>query len=1229
MMKKNLLVAAFAMCINACLFGQISPIKDLLPKLTPTSPEATGLGRFGNYKVNLFTGLPDISIPIFEIKVGELNVPISISYHPAGIKVNDIASWAGLGWSVQTGGAISRKVVGGPDEFTNNYLSATSTSANRTRLSSEIDPNTSDGLNYLSQVYLNYYDVSPDIFSYSFPGHSGKFLFNQKNNFTPFLIPYDPISITPTYSAPNLSAFDIVDESGIDYKFNAGEFTSSGSGTTLNAMSAWMLTNMISSNKQDSIYFNFSQSSSYHTIDTYFSDYITVSDNVHNYLSATYYSEDIGTSYYDVGNVSTIQQIISEIKFKNGKITFEAGSGSRTDFNGIFNLQNRLQYIKVFSYDPVNNLYKLIKKYELFHSYFSSGSAQRLRLDSIQITGGVSLMQTYKFDYNLATNLPDHFSKQKDFWGYFNNKTGVTSTGVTTTVPRTQITFTGASGPTTLWIGATVDGTRDPDPNYMQANILQKITYPTGGNTQFEFETNQYQENTDPPKYAGGLRIKTIKSYTDPTANPVVKTYKYGTNESGYGRKNFLANNNFMAMGKTYKYIAYANDPGCDQRCTLGVLAATKNLSTYFAGPTLDLDPYDGSPVVYPVVTEYTGDQTTNTGKTIYQFNDRPDALNTSTWMNSSVFDSYHFIRGMLTNKATYRINADNSYSILAETRNTYQQNPYESSTGGIGLTIFKQNIYQNHFGEFVGGLPATNPADETHSYSFGNYEIITSDNKLISNTEIAYDQNNSANYVSKTTNYTYDDKTHLQLIQSQTVNSRNETINSYFTHPYNYSTAPYATMTTNHIYDKVVQDSITNSVTGPLSKQINNYLSFAGNNYLPGTTQLQIKSNPIETRASFNQYDNRGNILEMQKTGDIKQSLIWDYLTIHPVAMVTNAGQSDIAYTSFEADGKGNWTFSGAPLLDATAPTGKKVYNLSSGNITKTITSISTYTISYWRPTNLSALTIPGTQTGYPISGRTVNGWKYYEHRITGQTTATLSGTGSIDELRLYPSGALMTTYTYAPLIGLTSQCDANNRITYYEYDQMNRLMLVRDQDKNILKQICYNYAGQQVNCGIFYNNAQNGTFTKTGCTGCLVGSNVTYTVPAQTYSAPTQAEADQLAVNDVVANGQAYANANGTCSAPPNASLTGSNAIAQSYSMQFQNTCTSTIYNFTLNASVSNVAMGSVPAGTYNVTFLPPAGNLAYTYRINGTYTLHANNGTIYNVPLSSSGNTVTISP
>jgi YD repeat-containing protein len=85
----------------------------------------------------------------------------------------------------------------------------------------------------------------------------------------------------------------------------------------------------------------------------------------------------------------------------------------------------------------------------------------------------------------------------------------------------------------------------------------------------------------------------------------------------------------------------------------------------------------------------------------------------------------------------------------------------------------------------------------------------------------------------------------------------------------------------------------------------------------------------------------------------------------------------------------------------------------------------------------------------------------------VAGQTTITISGTGDIDELRLFPVGTIMTTFTWSGLGSMTSRNDAGNRISYYEYDGLNRLVLIRDHDKNIVKRICYNFDGQPTdNC-------------------------------------------------------------------------------------------------------------------------------------------------------------------
>ena len=75
---------------------------------------------------------------------------------------------------------------------------------------------------------------------------------------------------------------------------------------------------------------------------------------------------------------------------------------------------------------------------------------------------------------------------------------------------------------------------------------------------------------------------------------------------------------------------------------------------------------------------------------------------------------------------------------------------------------------------------------------------------------------------------------------------------------------------------------------------------------------------------------------------------------------------------------------------------------------------------------------------------------------------TANMTLAGPVDDVRVFPIDALMTTYTYTPLVGMTSQCDVDNRVSYYTYDALGRLKYVRDQDGNIIKTIDYHYMNQ-----------------------------------------------------------------------------------------------------------------------------------------------------------------------
>ncbi len=216
---------------------------------------------------------------------------------------------------------------------------------------------------------------------------------------------------------------------------------------------------------------------------------------------------------------------------------------------------------------------------------------------------------------------------------------------------------------------------------------------------------------------------------------------------------------------------------------------------------------------------------------------------------------------------------------------------------------------------------------------------------------------------------------------------------------------------------------------------------------------------------ASFDQYDAYNNMQQYTTTDQNPVSIIWDYSHVYPIAQAKNAVITDVAATSFEADGYGNWTPYTGTITTVTIapfpPTGNNYYNLTtSTTLSKSgLVSGNVYIISYWSKNG--SYSISGG-TGSSVTGKTINGWTYYEHKITtSSSTLTISGTGAIDEVRLFPSNSLMTTYTYTPLIGMTTSCDPDNKVTYYFFDGLGRLKWAKDQDGNILKTYQYHYSG------------------------------------------------------------------------------------------------------------------------------------------------------------------------
>lgn len=264
-----------------------------------------------------------------------------------------------------------------------------------------------------------------------------------------------------------------------------------------------------------------------------------------------------------------------------------------------------------------------------------------------------------------------------------------------------------------------------------------------------------------------------------------------------------------------------------------------------------------------------------------------------------------------------------------------------------------------------------------------------------------------------------------------------------------------------------------------------------------------------LNQSTSFTLYDTKNNVLEVKNNElDYYKTSIWDSRIGKQVAMVDNARHGEVAYTSFEGltsapdniYDMGNWSFEpnlvvfgpSQSIQNSSAhkpPTGKylyilKAYGIGNQNITTTLPDLpfgtsKKYIVSFWA--NLSNGPFPSDALRVSCNSQPVtmnklisniNGWSLYVGEFNASTynnniiiqsigygpNAPYPPPGNediyIDEVRLYPSDANMTSYTYEPLLGPSSATDDRNIITYFEYDGQGRESVVRDMYGNIKTQ-------------------------------------------------------------------------------------------------------------------------------------------------------------------------------
>ncbi len=586
--------------------------------------------------------------------------------------------------------------------------------------------------------------------------------------------------------------------------------------------------------------------------------------------------------------------------------------------------------------------------------------------------------------------------------------------------------------------GSTNVGTANRTPNftYCSYGALDTIVYPVGGYTAFQYGQNSFYNSALGGNIAGpGICVQTATTVSNNPNNPapIQKTYTYladnGTSSSGVltnlpliydltftysnssgstNYRNYTASSNSAGIGGTpgrfyYSKVSVAMSSGTETH-------KTDHYFTCFPEQVLDVRQTEQIDYINTINTN----EFTPVTKTVTNYFENPD---TSFWTAISYIDSQYDI---------------------------HLHYPY---------------AYQGHATQWYWSYWIHPTSQQTTQYDVNGDSLVNT---------VTYGFNPT------TRNLTY----------TTTTTSDGQTVKQKFKYPEDYSTGLTGNMVTARVLNPVLEqqtwmypNSSDSLLIGGVITQYDQSIFKPVTTYSIETTKpIPVLSNETISGGLYTsllsdsryimkqqiQYDPYDNVNVTTKSADMNISYIWDYRHGMPIANVKNAAQADIAYTSFEADGSGNWTIAGADTLDPAAPTGNHYYNLHGGSVSKSgLTSGTVYIVSYWTK-NTSPLTIAGTQAGYPVQGKTINGWTCYEHKITGQTSVTVSGSGYIDELRLYPFTAQMTTFTYQPSIGMSSQCDADNRVTYYQYDGFNRLKVVLDQDHNVIKTIQYHFQGE-----------------------------------------------------------------------------------------------------------------------------------------------------------------------
>lgn len=548
-------------------------------------------------QVNLQTGSATFSLPMFNWKDSKsrLFAGVALNYNSGnGLKVNDVASNVGQGWSIVAGGVITRLQVGEPDDQKKYGQAAESdiTKYPNGYLFTEVSPGNGcpQALsNYpiygsMNQIYSQHNaiaeDKQADYFAFQFNGKAGLFVVDMVNGSgvgvslgdTKMKITFQQdLTMTSQGKRTTITSFQIHDIDGLIYKFTQHGLTKILKDEYCDRDNWRMQTQPKFDNNNSYIqaafdmgpsaspWYNSSMANPWIINSWYLTE---IEDALtHRKINITYLTNTLNNPAgidivcyepkdYTVVTMKrslTISPEISTISFPDGHtVTFNYGA-VRTDLAGD----------KVISSVDIKYQTRYLSRYKLNTTYFIRNrmgtpgteyqkKAARLCLRSVTKLG-VDLKEDsppYIFDYYMGSNATDDyvplpFSYAKDIWGFYNgdNTKDYNNNSMPLDMDPRQLSHKQAQGLCFLRTGSS-NIVINPKNGYAKNGLLRQIIYPTGGTLTYEYEQNYGKLTTGgTEQMVGGVHVsKTLSTdggYSNGCGTPVTTKYDYVINGVG------------------------------------------------------------------------------------------------------------------------------------------------------------------------------------------------------------------------------------------------------------------------------------------------------------------------------------------------------------------------------------------------------------------------------------------------------------------------------------------------------------------------------------------------------------------------------------------------------------------------------------------------------------------------------------------------------------------------